>query len=232
MKKIFLIMSLFSLSLISCEQNERMIYDAKAAIYFEQTLDTNNGKYNDSINYSFTMTTESFDTVYMRVRLLGNLKEDKYFNVEIDPKSNAIEGVHYKPLEESYLFKAGKVIRDIPIYVLKQDNLDTEFNSIIVNLVENDSFDIAYEKNIKTRLFITNQTVKPSYWDMPLAMYFGEYSKKKHEICVVLMGHDFPIKFDNRFQYYMVMGRRAALYFTINQIEDENGNIIQPWSPF
>ena len=77
-------MSLFSLSLISCEQNERMIYDAKAAIYFEQTLDTNNGKYNDSINYSFTMTAESFDTVLVKVKLLGKLTtEDKYFQIKV-----------------------------------------------------------------------------------------------------------------------------------------------------
>ena len=61
---------------------------------------------------------------------------------------------------------------------------------------------------------ITNQLVKPAYWDMPLALYFGEYSKVKHQRCILLMGHDFPLTKEeligwgglNYYSYWMQQG--------------------------
>ena len=235
MKKIFLIISLFSLSLFSCNKNERIVYEEKPAIYFLQSLDEYSGEIKDSVNYTFTMTTESFDTVLLRVNLLGSIKEDKYFKLKVAPESSAIEGTHYKPLEDKYLMAAVSVKIMIPIYVLQQPDLDTEFKSLIIDIVADDTFDIGYEENYRTRVFITNQVIKPSYWDDFLILYFGEYSKVKHEICIdQIMNHDFPIEADDNFDYgyYMNMGRKASLYFRLNVVEDENGNIIETWDPF
>lgn len=227
MNKIFLIISLYPLFLISCKENEQIVYNEKPAVYFKQKIDS------DSINYSFTTTLENIDTVLLKVNLLGELKEDRYFKIKVNESSTAVEGSHYLALEEKYLIKAGEYSFDVPVYLIKNDNLDSETVSVITDLIADDNFDIGYNKYSKSRLFITNQVVKPTYWDDLLQLYFSVYSKKKHEICISLMGHDFPLTDRNiDFSYYMKMGRRAALYFTINEVEDENGNIINTWKPF
>ena len=62
-----------------------------------------------------------------------------------------------------------------------------------LSLKETESLSLGYPDRVNMRLMITNQLVKPAYWDMPLALYFGEYSKVKHQRCILLMGHDFPL---------------------------------------
>ena len=86
---------------------------------------------------------------------------------------------------------------------------------------------------VKMRLMITNQLVKPAYWDMPLALYFGEYSKVKHQRCILLMGHDFPLTKEeligwgglNYYSYWMQQGRVVCEYYATHTEYDEDGNL-------
>lgn len=71
--------------------------------------------------------------------------------------------------------------------------LDEATVMLELSLKATESLSLGYPDRVNMRLMITNQLVKPAYWDMPLALYFGEYSKVKHQRCILLMGHDFPL---------------------------------------
>ncbi len=73
---------------------------------------------------------------------------------------------------------------------------------------------------------------------MPLALYFGVYSKVKHNISIKLLGHDFPLTLTQAinepysFGYWSVAGRAVCQYVIENEVYDEDGNRIMPWSTF
>jgi hypothetical protein len=68
-----------------------------------------------------------------------------------------------------------------------------------------------------------------------LVIYYGPYSRVKHDICIALQGHDFPETLQQfaappySIGYWMSQGRIAAKYFTDNIVYDENGNQILSW---
>lgn len=62
---------------------------------------------------------------------------------------------------------------------------------------------------------------------------FGPYSRKKHEIFIQVLGHDFPAtsaEYSAMGDYWQTVMYHMNNYFTENYpIYDENGNIIEPW---
>ena len=59
-------MCLFAVSCIGCQENDRLVYTTKPSVFFP---DYTAGK--DSVTYSFRMTKEDRDTVYLTVKLVG-----------------------------------------------------------------------------------------------------------------------------------------------------------------
>ena len=162
------------------------------------------------------------------------------YKVEINPESTAEEGVHYEPLLDEYIFTAGKSTVELPVYVKYSPDLDEGTVTLSFRLVESDQMDVGYPNQLNARLLITNQLIKPVYWDSILSIYFSSYSKVKHEICTEIMGHDFPLTleeakyYDNEtiYGYWMHAGREAAAYFATHDVYDENDNLISTWIPF
>jgi Domain of unknown function (DUF4843) len=235
MKKIVLIV-IASLALFSCSQNERMLYEEKPAVYF---ADMSNEA--DSVVFTFTTTAEDEATVNLKVTLLGALYEDRMYSVVVNPGSTAKEGVHYEALQEEYTYTAGKTSVNLPIRVMYNSDLDNNIVVLSVSLVANDQMDVGYPDKLTARIMLTNQLVKPSYWDSLLSFYFGEYSKVKHQILTDIMGHDFPAtKAETEYYgdeysiygYWMHAGREAAEYFAKHTVYDENGNVIATWLPY
>lgn len=218
---------LYIISLIivlsSCSENERLTYNDKSAVYFNA----------DSIVFSFTMVKDDSAVMDIPVRLLGLQSEnERKIFVRVTENSSAVEGKDYKSLNDYYILPANNYEMSIPLTLMCNTDLDTQHKVLELELLASDDFDIAFPSKAVYKISFTNQLIEPSYWDDKLYNYFGEYSKVKHQVCVDIMGHDFPLKFDNNYQYYMRIGRAAALYFTINKVEDENGELIQPWDPF
>ncbi|MFR7875001.1 MAG: DUF4843 domain-containing protein [Butyricimonas paravirosa] len=98
--------------------------------------------------------------------------------------------------------------------------------------------DVAYEDKSRVYVRITNKLVKPSYWEDLLIIYFGEYSQVKHEKCIEVMGHDFPLTMDEiatfpgSYRYFMTQGRTVCYYYATHNEVDENGKKIEVWDPF
>ena len=225
------------LLLASCQENERMVYGEKPAVYFP---DYETGA--DSLQYSFRIKAQDRDTIYISVKLLGDLLDApaSYRVVALD-NSTAIAGEHYEELPESFEFKENTSVEEFPVIVTNPgEEMDTTTVTLELALEATEDLDLGYPDQVKMRLMITNQLIKPSYWDMPLSLYFGEYSQVKHQQCILIMGHDFPLTDDelldwgglSGYNYWMQQGRAVCEYYATHTVYDENGNLITVWNPF
>ncbi|WP_286155692.1 DUF4843 domain-containing protein [Parabacteroides goldsteinii] len=221
----------------SCSENERMVYTDMSGVYFPDYV---TGA--DSLVYSFRMKGAERDTIQINVKLLGDLlSETGEYEVAVSENSSAVAGKHYEPLLSRFTYEAGQSVSSFPVVVLKPGTeLDEATVTLELSLVATSSLALGYPDRVNMRLMITNQLVKPSYWDMPLALYFGEYSKVKHQRCILLMGHDFPLTDSeligwgglNFYSYWMQQGRVVCEYYATHTEYDEDGNLITVWNPF
>lgn len=223
--------------LCSCSENERMIYSEKPGVYFPNYVEGA-----DSLVYSFLISGQEVDTIEIQVKLLGALLKTpgKYKVVALE-NSTALPGYHYTAFPETFEFPSMSSVASFPIEVLKPDrDLDDKMVTLELALEPTEDLDLGYLDRVQMRLMITNQLIKPSYWDDLLYLYFGEYSQTKHKKCIEIMGHDFPLKKDEcmdwngtkGYRYWMNQGRVVCEYYATHEEYDENGNRIEVWDPF
>lgn len=225
-----LIMSFF----YNCEK-DNLIFDQKDGIYFVKE------NANDSIYYSFIGKLEETQVLQIPIRVMGDASDtDRTYKMEVDlENTTAQEGLHYEKLKDEYIFKAGNFSDNFEIVLSNQDPLlETESRVITLNFLPSKDFDLGYTDKTSIKVYITNQLIKPNYWDNLLFRYFNVYSKVKHNIAINIMGHDFPptrgqaISSPYGYVYFANKGRVLADYFSKNEVYDENGNRIYTWPPF
>lgn len=233
MKEIkYILFLLVAFVAFSCEKNETPLYTEPASLYFADFTEDA-----DSLVFSFTMSDNIADTINLEVNLLGNALSEMVnvpFRIVAD-ETTALPDIHYKSISEVSIDpKTGKCY--IPVIVTYDQSMDHAIYSLVIELYKNEYYDIAFKGRDKVRLFITNQLVKPVYWDDLLFLYFGTYSKVKHQKAIDVMEHDFPLKKDDigikGYNYYMTKGRELCYYYALNTVYDENGNLIEVWDPF
>jgi hypothetical protein len=228
------ILSLVSVALFNCEENEDFVFENKDGIYFNVQ---------DSLYYSFIGNFDESSIVEIPINIMGDAADmDRSYKVIVDEaNTNAQEDLHYKALDDSYTFGADKFTDYLNLTVYNRDAaLETENRYITLKIIPSDDFDLGYSDKLELKVYITNQIIKPSYWDVFLDLYFGEYSKVKHNIAISIMGHNFPLleeealNEDNgySYSYWQIQGRITAQYFIDNEVYDENGNRIFPWPVF
>ncbi len=218
----------FLFLITGCQENEQMMFNEKPSVYFSNITAS------DSMAYSFASGKVKEDTVIVPVKIIGEAANyDREITFSIDASSTAKEGVQYKAMDKKVVLPAGKVETQIKVVVFDKD-LDQSDASLIVGLVPNDNFNLGYGDRLTAKIIITNQLVKPTYWDMPLSFYYGEYSKAKHRLCIQLQGEDFPPTWDRtKVQTYMAYGRMIYNYLLKTPIWDEDTQtwITADWSP-
>lgn len=226
---LFLVVISFS----NCEKNEIIKYNEKPAVYFSNLND------DDSLVYSFVGKSVTTDTLYLDMKLLGEkLPSAKKYKVHVnEAMTTAKVSVHYKKMDDFYTFPAGTFDAKLPVIIYNTDELlKTKSVMLTLTLESTGELNTGYPTKINAHIVITNQLIKPNYWDGLLVIFYGEYSKVKHKICIELQGHDFPPTQDDAFNppygisYWMSYGRVASKYFTDHIVYDENGNRIMPWN--
>lgn len=228
-----IIVSLVVISFSNCKKNEIIQYKEKSSVYFSNFND------NDSLVYSFVGKSGTTDTLYLDVKLLGEkLPVGKKYKVQVNgAMTTAKASVHYRTLDDSYTFPKDGFNTKLPVIIYNTDeSLKTKSVTLTLTLQSTEELNTGYPTKLNAHLVITNQLIKPNYWDGLLVIFYGEYSKVKHKICIQLQGHDFPVTQDLAdrppydFSYWGSYGRVAAKYFTDNVVYDENGNRILPWA--
>ncbi len=227
---------LLSVMLFACNENEYMAYTGKSGVYFTKYKNT------DTIKYSFHMTPDDKDTLLIDVKLMGKpVIGEQSYQLEIDSRSTAKEGIHYEKIPEFVVFPEHEVEMRLPIVLCDKDpSLDSHSDFLCVKLVSSSDLELGFPNNTILNIEISNQLIKPSYWNKNFIIWFGEYSKVKHEKCIEIMGHDFPLTYEEaaywnsdkvNLYYWMFVGRKVADYFVKHPTEDEFGNMIDPWEP-
>lgn len=205
-----------------------MIYSDKGAVYFSSVTEE------DSIFYSFASGLKDEDIVSIPIKIIGtSISQNRTISIEVNPESTAKEGIHYKDLAKTIVLKAGDVEAILKVTVLNKE-LTNEDVKLILGLMPNEDFDLGYAGSLKAKLVITDQLVKPLYWDMPLSLYYGAYSRAKHRLCIQLQGFDFPETMDYSIvSDYMSYGRIVYKYLLKTPVWDEDTQawITADWSP-
>ena len=213
-----------------CKENEHALYSGNACVYFSETTEK------DSMQYSFASGLVHKDTVSIPVRIIGAATpNDRTIHYAVDPRSTAVEGTHYTLLQSPAILPAQKVETTIDVEVSDKDvALQRGSVDLILRLQADDEFELGYPSQLQARLVITGQLVKPKYWDQPLSLYFGSYTKAKHRLCIQIMGKDFPDKFDNNLVgSYIAWGRMVYASLLRNPLYDEETQttVTADWVP-
>jgi hypothetical protein len=204
MKKILILgivfLSLFGIA--SCNRDEIDTFNGEDNIYFGPSVYgvTVAGikTITDSVVYSFALERASLtETVYnIPIYVQGNVSNvDRNVKISIDPKSTAIQGIHYE-LPETVKISAGQELDMIPVKVYRTPDMKQNSFRLILNLEENESF----KTNMKSRvvdkltgraisfisfkLLIDDKLNQPTGW---FVSSLGTFSAKKFYLMCELM---------------------------------------------
>jgi hypothetical protein len=228
MYRILLLLPMFFI-LLSCEQEPPMEYsEDKPTVYFYINSDYNL----TSITKSFAAIIDSQLIVKIPVKCSGLASEqDRFFKVMVSGKSTAKEGIDFLPLEEQYIFPAGKYDAFVAITLLRTPLLSDSTLVLTLQIDKSDDFNKGEKLRLESSVIFNDAILKPSNWD---ASNLKAYSKVKHMVFLRITGLDnypTPEEAAKRKQYFQyLVPRELGKYFRVNYpVYDENGNIIEPW---
>lgn len=245
-----LIVAIAGLTLASsCQENSYEGFATKGSVYFQTNM-SNWTTVDTLVNYSFVGKTGDSDTIWLNVNLMGDpANVDREFKIAVDPTTtNAIEGQDYEALDEHYFIKSGEMTARVPLVVFRTERMAEEAVRIGLKLVATNDLELGIYNRLTLGIVLSNFLKEPIWWSNPYdpyvgteweglylmkaADYFGPYSRRKHELCVEMIGEDFPddiymLIYDDYWEAAMVY---MSQYFKDNYpVYDENGEIIEPW---
>ncbi len=220
--------ALAALLLTACKEDQSLIYEQDARIYFTQGA---------TVEYSFTAEPASVttDTLFIPLRIMGSATDrDRVFNIIIDDSSTAKLGYHFQfgPL----VIPANTYQISLPVYIYRRAGLKDSVVNAYLTIGESADFKPGYiDKELVVnpynkqhyRISLNDQLLKPSTWDTRWATYFGAYSRVKHQFINQTYGSaSWPaINFPQDINF-VVQTMRLALYNyeqTNGPLIDENG---------
>lgn len=200
---IFIVLSFFIVlvNFSSCDQSIDNFYTEKSRIQFKYFKeDTGSNRVirrtyykQDNYTFSFGMAADDVvkDTANIVVEFLGSATDkDRTYKVRIGADSStAIEGVHFEPISETQVFRAGRHKDTLKIVVLRSQ-LSSSFvtpenRRIALDLVPSEDFNLGMKDGLRTYLYINNYLSKPIWWEDSLREpYLKFYHPKKWKILI------------------------------------------------
>lgn len=137
------------------------------------------------LSYTFTFLEESVrETVYeIPVVYAGRYRNDAVpFAWEVmTDSSTAVLNTHYQLLDEKeQVIAAGKNNGVAKIKLLRTDDMQSDSYELVLRLIENEYFKTGSIEQVK--IVITDQLVKPDYWDSYYDRYLKDYSAMKFRL--------------------------------------------------
>lgn len=160
-----LVVSLLTMALTSCSENEPMAFEGTPALYFA----------NDDINFSFFYATTDADqdTVDITVHAMGPAADtDRSFTLcqENEGAADAaIAGTHYvgfdtDQMRQLMVMPAGQNEVKVPITLIKDASLDTKTVTLKIGIRPNENFAKGVIENDSTVVTFSSQAIKPNNW--------------------------------------------------------------------
>lgn len=241
MKKIaqIILAGMLAVLSVSCER-ELMEYQGGESIYFASST---------VVVYTFVITADDQTTIPITVNCTGEAQPyDRWVRITIDPRrTTAVEGVHFQPLEEKYLFPAGAYSATIPIVLFNRDKESTGGSGIMqrenitirLNMLSSDDFTLGATNRRTAEISFNDVITKPVSWEQIYrysASYFGPYYVTKLRIFYQLFKRQFPsynevvLSGQGSGIWYYGYCRTLSHYFRDNEVYDEvTGERIMHW---
>lgn len=219
MKYIVIILLLFTAA--ACTKEERLTYNESPSVYFYKFI-TNP----DSINYTFVVKPDSVltDTLYLNLRITGQASDkDRKVNIVLGDGSTAQKGKHFNIAEA--IIKAGTYDVKVPVYILRSPD---EKDSIFVawfNIAASDDFKPGYNSDLTYKIGITDQLIRPADWSGITELFYGAYSKVKHQFMVSRLGTT-AITISTGAQFSEIMSILQKMRVELVKYEAQNGPLI------
>ena len=126
------------------------------------------------------------------------------------------------------------VYAHIPVIIYNKDEeLENKQVEIVLALQPTESLGLGISDRRSCRLIVSNMLKKPTYWEGVITYAFGDYSRRKHELCIQILGIDFPEtsgEYYDAYTMWQIYGAYMSNYFEENYpVYDETGAIIEPW---
>lgn len=236
MKKIYCIFLILA-AFLSCRDNADFPFQGEDAVYFQlNTTGYTWTKTLDSMVYSFAGKGVDEDTLWIRVNLEGTATpQARPLNIVIDEANTTAQaGLHYEALKADYELPGDSVYTKIPVIIYNKDKqLENKQVVIALALQPTESLALGITDRTKCRLLVSNMLNKPTYWESTIFYDFGVYSRKKHELCILELGMDFPLdgsEYSGQRTMWDIYGAYMSNYFEENYpVKDENEAVIEPW---
>lgn len=230
MKKFrYLILSLAAIVVVSCKQDNYLLYKDVARLQFGPELTwinipdrrlTDTLKQQTFFYYEDQVKT---DTVYFDLYTVGNLSnQDRSLKLEqetVPGAYNAIPDQHYRAFSDPqlatrYMIKAGQRHLRLPIVLLRDPSLKTNTATLKFRLTANDNFQLGEPELTWRKLVFTDRLSRPDAWFDGI---YGKYSVVKHAFMIEVTGKkwdkDFFKLLDSNVpeRYYLVGEIKTAL---------------------
>lgn len=206
------------LTAVACSKEERLTYNESPSVYFYK-FRTNP----DSTNYTFVVKPDSVltDTLYLMLRITGVAADkDRKVNIVLADSSTAQQGKHFNIPEA--IIKAGAYDTRVPVIVLRSpDEKDSVFVAYF-NIAASADFQPGYFADLTYKIGITDQLIKPGDWSGITELFYGAYSKVKHQFMVSRLGTT-AITISTGAQFSEIMSILQKMRVELIKYEAENG---------
>ncbi len=233
-KQLVISFSFLGALFFSCSENEHPLFpEETTAIYFELYKDK---PYQNLVPFSFVGQEKDTVKVPLRVKIMGSaVSHERTFKAKvIESVSSAKRGIDYDISVSEFIVPADSFISYLPVTVYKTPELQDTTLSVAFQLLPSDDFELGINYSLIAALSFTNNLTKPSYWTPYGNIFFGSYSRTKHELIIARYNILFPeeqsLFLSQGFSYLSAIGTDLNLYFKNNYpVYDEDEQIIEPW---
>jgi len=193
---------LIALLMFGCSQNADILNyeNEKSYVYFAYPNPDLRAvqKYTDSIFYSFALDESigiTEKTLKIPIAISGlSSTQDRKFTLQIADKSD------YDPnlitISEPIIQK-GLYIDTLQVNIKRGEQLSTKEMTLILDIADNENFDIGNTFNKSLKIAFADILVQPSWWNTWIT-YFGDYQKEKYQKWIEL----YPLGADPSPEYF------------------------------
>lgn len=227
---------LLAFAFTACNDDNEKLFSGEPSLYLDLT-----SSQLDSMTCSFMNVSEDQIVVELPIVLAGYAAPDKdrVFYLKIDEENTtAVPGKHYAALQEQYVLPKGELRVNVPITFLYEHALDTLAVRLSLSLEPSADFvpGIPYRQHVTIISSNLLPFILPANWNYYYSRFFGPYSKTKHRYILNVLKLNEIMNFENFAEwYYLSEGVKSAYgmemnnFFREHTIEDENGQVIEPW---
>lgn len=169
-----------ALALLACDERGFETYGGGNYLSFEKNMEK------DSMVISFRYYPDQDELkIPLKMVLSGNpLAVSATYGLEVVSGETTLAPSNYK-LEESYLFREGRIEDTAWIHLINSDRLQEQPFRLVIAIRGNESLQAGVNELQKAKLIVSDIAARPEWWDATVTnSYLGKYSDAKYQLFI------------------------------------------------